>query len=479
MAHRRCFLFLLRLLVLFFGIDLMASEKADFRWFVSHFEGRENVQELLLPEGSEIYLVSHEPVVSGESNTRYRLFGRVVSGSLEGRNVWLPYETDYPVMKLFSHDLDGDKLAFPTDKLQLAYHAHVVRDLPVFEDNKKFEQEKLRHARKGKKWDQEYFTSLRKYIPITNQQVTLKASDFKNACPDKPQRKNGQECFNQGRAFDLPDHIMTYIENAALEAELIYGRMIEPALVASIIHAETHFNTFRENRYEKDLCLQKKQCSRYMWGKGLAQLGKTTAANFGIDWNRKIKKPRTCRRNPRARACFRSLEKICSQFDSDTSGSDNGNKNLPSPFCPKMAIRAVAYKLAAAIPRNQIVWVRTPEKTVRKVNIVPYLFQNVTTGNRVLAAAYNRRGARVYNSFVEHYEQTGRFPTEFGEAWAATRREGRTPSSEIGYSILNKEFINRCYVWNIAGICGEVPEASLLYQYRKKFLERNHAGGKK
>ena len=114
------------------------------------------------------------------------------------------------------------------------------------------------------------------------------------------------------------------------------------------------------------------------------------------------------------------------------------------------------------------VWVRDDKSDkLRAIDIGSYLQQSEAETLRSKVSIYNR-GPRIINSYVEFFDQKSRFPKSYGEAWTAVR-VSETPTKEMGYQILSKEFVNRCYVWAVAGLCGETPKSSVIGQFHEQF----------
>jgi hypothetical protein len=246
------------------------------------------------------------------------------------------------------------------------------------------------------------------------------------------------------------------------EAEIV-GE--EPSLVASIIQHESLFNVFAENLHEKKKCTKdEKNCSPYRWGVGLAQLGATDAALYGLDWNKKVKRPKECKKLKITNdGCLKKLVKSCSKY------SDH---NLKPINCPRAAIRATALKIKSMIPDKVPAWVNENGK-IQLVNLSMELQKSPVEKIRNQIGFYNR-SIKVVNSFVEYYDTHGAFPLTYGAAWAMVRTP-KSPSISMGYQMLTKEYINRCYVWELAGLCGDLPEHGLISQYRKQLdKEKDH-----
>lgn len=372
------------------------------------------------------------------------------SGSRVG---WIEVNLDHPEVQFFTSKPDEDKIAFLTTDIEKTYYLKLNEDLPLTEDHKAFEI-----LRKGNpSWNKNLFLGLDQYVPISNSGVAQASTDVTKSCPTHPQKKNGDPCAKR-MAFDLPQDFLKEIVLVTQALNKETGSSIEPALVASIIHHETDFNLFAENLHEKKQC-ESGECSDYGWGKGFAQLGKTDSSPYGINWDIDPPKFRKCKKGtPISSRCFDQVDSYCQKKFK--------NSKLMPYFCPRAAIKAVALKLSRLIPTVSEVYLRDGKGALYKTNLTPFLTQDKNTEIRNRVAAYNRRTARVLNSYSQFIQQNGKGPSEFGEAWSTLRDGNNTPTRNIGYGMLTREFINRCYVWNVAGLCGEIPENSLIDSYR-------------
>lgn len=406
---------------------------------------------------TEIFIFSSQKLATGQ----YRFFGRILSGDFQGRTGWFLYNEDTPYFRLYSNRAETDRLATPTTNIAKAVYAYSMVNTGFTPDA---EEEKKQQARR-KIWEDSLFQGLDKYVPISNKSVKRQSTDDNIACPSHPQQKSSKPCHRFKGAHDLAPLHKKYIIEAIEKIEQRHVK-IDPALVAAILHAETQINPFFENEHEKEICQKSKNCSAYRWGKGLPQLGASDAKKYGLDWFTAVDRPRECD-NWRSQACLSKLATLCEPYR---------NKKLRPINCAEFAIEAVVTKIANLYPSQKNVFVRQPGKTknkpfLKKINIVPALTKDPVHRLRSYAGAYNRRDARVYNSYIEYFESHGHFPKDYGSAWATTKPDF-TPSKNIGYKNLHREFINRCYVWNIAGLCGELPNASLVAQYREQFRSR-------
>ena len=374
-----------------------------------------------------------------------KLYIKILNGPLKEKLVWVDYNLESPSGKIFAAN-PIDRLASPTTDLsealyiQFPFSVEGTIDQDSLTDNMKARLKKY------------LFTSLDRYVPISNQDVPDVAEDYAVSCPERPKRKNGQYC-HKASAFKLSYKLAAIVKEEANSV----GEL--PELVASIIQHESLFDVFTENLHEKNKCLKdEKNCSPYRWGVGLAQLGQTDAPLYGLDWNKVVKRPKNCKgKRITNNKCLETMLKTCRKYKND---------ELKPINCPRAAIKAAALKIAAMIPNKFPAWVKQDGK-IAQVELASELRRDPIETIRNKIGLYNR-SVKVMNSFVEYFDQHGSFPATYGSAWAQLRTP-KSPSISMGYQMLTKEYINRCYVWELAGLCGEIPEHGLVKQYQKQF----------
>jgi len=379
------------------------------------------------------------------SSVGHRLYIKVLNGDLKGELGWVSYSKEIPTGKIFDSN-PIDHLARPTDQIEKALYIQFPYSLEIELDSHSLTDEMK------KRMANNLFTSLDRYVPISNGNVIDVATDRNVSCPKIPKRKNGEDCL-KAKALKLSSALIQIIKEESLKV----GE--NPALVASIIQHESLFDVFTENLHEKNNCLaDEKNCSPYRWGVGLAQLGKTDAGLYGLSWEKTIKRPNACKgKNIIHESCLDAMLKKCRPFLNDSLRPIN---------CPRAAIRATALKIASMIPLYTPVWVKD-DGLISLVDLTPQLKRNPIEEMRNKVGLYNR-SIKVMNSFVEYFDQNGEFPRSYGEAWSQARTS-QTPSISMGYQMLTKEYINRCYVWEVAGLCDKLPEDSLIAQFQEMF----------
>lgn len=365
------------------------------------------------------------------------------------KGVWVNYSSRDPAFRFLDNN-NFDRVSFETADMANAAYVKTRKPLVGTIDDKKFGEITSQPG-----WDKQLFGDLEKHVPLSGLATKLQANDLDQTCPKLPQRKDGKPC-DAFKAIDLPPELKQMIQNSARKFH------VPPALIASIMHNETNFDLFIENQEEKKICEENGgSCSSYKWGRSFAQLGVTDAPLYGVDWNKFISPPSSCaatagKGQPVTSQCLQDMDKICA--------SQNGS--LRPINCPAAAVDAVAQKLATLIP-SDLKTVLSRGKSIKKIDLTSVLTSDEITEVRNRAGLYNR-GPRVYNGYAEYYRKNGKFPANYGEAWSATKTCD-SPSDKIGYRVLRHEFINRCYVWRVAGLCGGFPKTSLMAQYTEVF----------
>ncbi|MCB0385945.1 MAG: hypothetical protein KDD43_11175 [Bdellovibrionales bacterium] len=419
-----------------------------------------------LPPHTEVYILQRVPLGNG----RYALYGQVQTGPHDGKKVWIPFDSNKPKAKLFTSD-ERDLLSFPVAQVEESYYAFINESLPVYEDTLWWTQtiEQLNHN------DQEClfahkFEHIEKKLTATNIGKPIQATDANESCPEHPQRKDGSKCPTTEK-YELNSLVKEHIEEAARE----YG--LHPALLAGMIHKESNWDPFIENQYEKKRCQSMgKDCPEYKWSKGLGQFGKVSGETYGLDWTDaggRLKRPSPCGKtssSARSLACTQALAEMCAPYEKKSLSDSTA---LVPISCPKAMIFATAKHLKDAFPDSFPVWVKNPQtKKLELRDVAPIATATLAEDMRS-RISYFQRGVRVVNSYVEHFDQSGKWPTSYGEAWATKRLESgeehESPSKDIGYQMLTNEFVNRCHIWGLVGLCGDIASDSLIGQYLKDF----------
>lgn len=370
----------------------------------------------------------------------------LLNGELKGQKVWVSKDVDPLSFKIYTKD-SIDSLLKPTDDWKKAFYMTFS-----FSAKGKRQGDKLSPIERAY-MEEHLFSRLENYVPISNAGVPELADDLNLACPKVPRKKNGESC-PVGLAYKLPAFLIEEIRALAIKHNE------DPILVASIIHQESQYDLFIDNDHERKKCLKLgRKCSPYRWGYGLAQLGRSDAALYGLNWDLKLKRDRKCKKkaNLMNEKCFMRMEEKCRKYK---------NSALKPINCPRAAIEAVVRKVKAMVPSKTTVWLEESNQVVYH-NLSEEFTSDPIEEARVKVGLYNR-AIKVVNSYVEYFDQHGRFPRFYGEAWAMPRTAD-SPSLSLGYQMLTKEYINRCYVWKVAGLCGEMPNSSLYKQYEGQF----------
>jgi hypothetical protein len=372
--------------------------------------------------------------------------------------MWVKYDPHSPNLMLMANDTD--RLAYNTTNPDQTVYIKALKDLEFVRQD----DSHLLKLVSNPNWKDRFFGSLDKNMPMTGTHQEEKAKDRTEVCPVHPKKKSNQPC-ETFEAFELPPLLIKLIRAAAKRNHL------DPAVLASLLHAETKFDFWLENQTAKASCdgkVKSEKCSRYGWERGIGQIGTELSKKYGLDWHQATPKPNSCKEPPWNDRCLKELSKLCSKLQA----------KLKPYNCPGPAIEAAAKRLALGIA--EVVKVKqTRNGIVRVINVTKQLRKHAGSPeySRYLVSAYNR-GPRIANSYAEYFRQQervcqsegqchdeGKFPSSYDEAWVTQRDPKFTPSKGSGYQILNGEYINRCYVFSIAGICGDYPDVSLAKQY--------------
>ena len=318
---------------------------------------------------------------------------------------------------------------------------------------------------------------IKHYLPVSGsakkdlpKSPTVESSCFKNSTP--PKNSDSSEPCEKTRHVDLSQshRLSEYFLNA--EAETGF-----PAeCLAAIVNQESGFNPFAENIEEKQYCAKPKKgqiCPSYKWSKGMVQMGVTKAEAYGLDWEYDLKEAekalKECRYGKyRTDTCLDKLEEYCEERKRGV-----GKNAIYPVYCAKQSLVAMASYLSDILKTERKVHVRFSGKKnkpeIDQVIDLSYTLNFDRASKCRYAAAHYNRGERVDNSILEHYRQFGVAPDHYGNAWA-TQRKSDTPTANIGYRLLNGQYINRCYIWNIADLCGnEIPKDTLAGYFKRQF----------
>ncbi len=382
-----------------------------------------------------------------------------INGPYQGRRGWVPIKPKQGAIRFYAVEKHQ---AFQVIEPENAKFVRVTKNV-VGLLNLDFIAEDLNVWKYGQnKYTIDFFAQ----YPRTKLRKVAKVSDnhWRTSCPDRPIRKSGKACALPPKRGKLPAWIINDLKNSARRHD------VHPAIVAAIIQKESFFNPFSENQYEKKLCKKQKRsgknCAAYHWGQGFPQLGATNSKEFGLRWIPNLQKPKQCRpgRHIWRRSCYNYLVRTCALQKKKTGLADS--------YCPREGIDAVAKYVSSLINTEHYLRVDIVDengKWMEKViNIKDHMRRVLAEEFRYIAGMYNR-GKRPINSVEEYFRQNGKAPEWYDLAWTTRRVDGVTPSSGMGYMILYKESINRCHVWQIAGLCGPSLGDSLAGKYLEIF----------
>lgn len=419
-----------------------------------------------LPGGS-VSLIQLPAGVEGRVLHLERLFDRdwvyvaFINGPYRGQKGWLPFRGKANPIRLYGLE---QFQAYQTLDVRKAAFARTHRPAQAYLDFR------LKGDDAGQSSDDvsAYMVDFFSFYPRSNFGIESveHLTGINSSCPERPIQRNGSPCLAPPEKFTLPAHLKKLIRNVAREEK------VHPALLAAILQKESYFNPFSENKYEKNFCtgaeLAKGKCTDYRWGQGLAQLGKTNAKDYGLLWQEKLFKPKACgRRHIFEPACFQKLENYCKVQSRKNGGLYPAN-------CPTAGVRAAAKHIAEFAQRS--FWLRVDSKAPDGswkeglIDARKFFRRSLAEEFRYILGMYNR-GMRPLNSLEEHFRQHGKAPEWYDSAWLVERVEGVTPSPQMGYLLLNKEMINRCHVWQLAGLCGTSMRGTLAGQYLEDFPE--------
>lgn len=382
-----------------------------------------------------------------------------INGPYLGKRGWMPIGQNKGSVRLYAV---ASHQAYQTLELENATFARTTENVEGLL-NLDFEAEDLDN------WEflqKEYTVNFFDRYPRTEltQLNPVSEDHWNTSCPNRPIRKSGVACDLPPKRYDLPSWLLQDIKRAAKKHN------VHPAIVAAIIQKESYFNPFSENQYEKKLCQASKRtgdaCAAYKWGQGLSQLGATNSATHGLRWLPSMRRPAVCKRSRHIfkRSCYNYLVKHCAAQKKKTG--------LADAYCPRESISAVAQYVSELINTKHELRVDVRDAdgkwSEKIIDVKEHMHRVLAEEFRYIVGMYNR-GKRPINSIEEHYRQYGKAPQWYDDAWTTKRIDGITPSPDIGYMILYKESINRCHVWQIAGLCGLSLGDTLAGQYLELF----------
>ena len=281
-------------------------------------------------------------------------------------------------------------------------------------------------------------------------------------CPYPPKRKNTVNC-NVASPTDLNRHAPGYRDYvlglilAATEKTKDFDPFgVDPGIVMSVLAQESWYNPMTTNQW-KDTGIAQFQVET---AKATVEYMRTIGVNVPSSVNTEI--PPDCHtttyNTPLSAACFKSLKAKC--------GTAPYTQSL---YCPGFGLELMAFHFLQIQRRTVMVDHQNNSYDVAMLLTPP---DDFAAEIRHLTSVYNR-GFRIYNSAYHSFLKNKVWPTanRYGALWSAPRSGSESNDPYPGGS-LTKHFINRCYVWAIAGICGGMKN-SLVSQYKDILCPRN------
>jgi hypothetical protein len=226
---------------------------------------------------------------------------------------------------------------------------------------------------------------------------------------------------------------------------------IHPAIIESSIHIETDFREKLENTSEMYSIMASLGDPKHnnrtaaenhvytnkksVWGKSLAQIGPAEAISMGYEWK--------------------------GAYSTTLSQLSNHVWN------PRVAIAAKARLMRMKMDQ---VADYAPKRGLNAADAVGYMFnrpgeEGFAEQARYFLSVFNR-GMRCVKSLDLFVDQKKAWPKYYGQVWSVKPGKG---IKDEGF--LHRQNINRGHVYRGAGLCGELPEWSLVSQYRREYRE--------
>ena len=415
-----------------------------------------------LPAGTEGLIL--ERTTEGPNASRFRML--VVQGKHKGKIVWLEEE---PLNSSFNFYQTANGLSVQTLDLTEATFVRSKKPVAATIDLSALIGQLDRVNKRPEVDCWEDLVDLSKFYPVPKIKKPMplhSAQDRNQPCPKRPTRGNGRACPKTNPvSLDQSKLLRQYIAEAAADSN------VPPAIVAALIAQESRFDPFAQNQSERARCQDPKNvdtCSEYGWSKGMSQIGSVIAAKYGLSWKEEFpEKTDSCRRSHVSDECIADLTKICDEHFAKY-------QRYPM-YCPKQSVAAMAMYLRDMIKRERPVNVLLRDSKNAPSREVVLDLRYILTASRAnllryIAGEYNR-GPRVDNSIEEFFRQYGKAPIDYWQTWTTRRAPSGTPSKEIGFHLLHGEFINRCYVWNVAGLCGDKTETTSLVHFYERYFK--------
>jgi hypothetical protein len=251
------------------------------------------------------------------------------------------------------------------------------------------------------------------------------------------------------------------------EAANEYG--IHPALLEASLTLEVNYDPRLENQAEKkawakklkinkdssklDEAIMKNYSGQSEWGKGLGQYGPALAKKMGLKW---YPPPRPSSVPP--------PKEYLDQW---------GESYKTSVWNPRAAIMSKAKHMRQTMDAELYIH----DKQGNKIQVSEYLFgRGLAEQSRALLSIYNR-GYRVLNSLESYYHEHGKFPESHGQIWSAKpspitearlkKKHGKNYKRSDHFLLGQK--INHNHVYSGAGLCGEIKQGTIMFEYMKNW----------
>ncbi len=235
---------------------------------------------------------------------------------------------------------------------------------------------------------------------------------------------------------------------------------VSPDIIAAMLSIESNYKPNLENLPEKREAGGNENNRSHLstWGKGIAQIGPAEATTLDLEWKGSYANNKSNPNhvfNPAVGiqgmgallvTKMRALTGVVKSFN------ENSNRNTKYPKLDPNTVLNFLLNRAEYLGdkcKSDPVCVATSE--AERV--------------RYITSFYNRGMMSVY-SVLNYYNRTGMFPSSYGEAW--NEPPGLYHKNKKRQSIiLRGQHINRGHIYRAAGLCGPMPDWSLVKKYGK------------
>lgn len=242
---------------------------------------------------------------------------------------------------------------------------------------------------------------------------------------------------------------------------------VAPGLLAAMVHIESKFNPRLENTKEKNSVggNESHKSNPSIWGKGIAQLGRSEGKILGLDWYGSYKSnhsksgsvwhPGSAIEGMADLLLIKvkEINIIEKKHNELVAQGKRKHKIEPPGSLAKFMLDRESFQPAPALKADG-----SNAKEIELYHQVAYAEKM-----RYLTSMYNR-GMRAPNAIIAYLERTGSFPGYYGQAWSEPPHE--TQSND---DVLYIQQINRGHIYRTAGLCGALPSASVVSKYGADF----------